>query len=1215
VKSRSLIFLAASLFFLLTGSVTAYFSFQLTTPEAFVSKIEDLLSKEVERVDKETKFLLQQLKEEKSIDLITTSDRIYLLYDRGELLFWSNNRFIPARQTVNDAFTVKLLKTATGDYLAKKWKVDESKFLVSIIPLHWEFKIRNNYLSSYWNETIFPQGNVKLDEPNGTGLPVCIQEKCILKISFLDTSLQFHEFIRWVSLALFFLALLSFVLLFYSALENLKNRSAESGLMWHFIFLLPLRILLVIINFPNRLIETDLFDPQNFASSNYNASLGDLILNELLLLAICYYLFRNYTRFKLLRSVFNKPAGLFLFNVLCSLCVLFAALFPFVVIQTLYNNSSIPLDISQSISFDPLRIVVYVAILMAWGCAFLFSHVFIRLLISNTKQLNFWLSLLTGILLFVAINELTAQVYLSSLLVACFYFLIVSILELYSSLRRLTYLTFVYLFITVFCFSINGCYAIYHFNEREKIENQFRFANNFLIDRDYFSEYLLNEVSMKIQRDAFIRSRMSSPFLGKDIVRQKIRQIFLPTYFNKYDVEIFLFNATGEPYDNRSVSSFSQLISLYDKEAFRTDYKEVHYINSPSSDVTQKYLVIAPINRFNAIAGYAVVELSLKKIIPESVYPELLVDNRYQQFYKTQDLSYAVFSNKNIVFSAGDFNYEGAFNFEWLGNAMLYKSGIKESGYVHIAQEDELGRAAVVSAKNPSPLQILSNFSFLLVLGLAVILLLILSEGLFGYVRGNKLFFSTRIQLFLNISFFLPLIIVSVTTLGLTGKSSKEQLDEEYISKSKSVGTQIVGRLDDFIRYDNENQIDFENQLTDLAKLTNLDANVYNPHGILTATSQPLIFENNLLSPFINPVALKKIVRGENLFIEKEEVGSLQYFVSYASLKSPQSGKLIGILGIPFFQSVHSLEKIRITIFTNILNIFAAIFIVLLLLSFFVSEWLTFPLRFITQTLKKTSLVDTNQPLVWRADDEIGLMVKEYNKMLYKLGESKAELEQTQRERAWREIAQQVAHEIKNPLTPMKLTLQQMVRAIQSGTTQPEKTEKSLASLLEQVDTLSDIASSFSTFAKMPEPVIQRLELVSLVQRIVNLHKQTHEIVFRPTQKEVFVLGDEQLLGRSFSNIILNAIQSERPGILLTVNISLEKVGDRCIMKIKDNGKGIPAAIADQIFVPHFTTKKSGSGLGLAIVKKGIEQLQGRIWFDTTVGMGTIFYIELPVAQ
>jgi nitrogen fixation/metabolism regulation signal transduction histidine kinase len=235
--------------------------------------------------------------------------------------------------------------------------------------------------------------------------------------------------------------------------------------------------------------------------------------------------------------------------------------------------------------------------------------------------------------------------------------------------------------------------------------------------------------------------------------------------------------------------------------------------------------------------------------------------------------------------------------------------------------------------------------------------------------------------------------------------------------------------------------------------------------------------------------------------------------------------------------------------------------------------------------------------------------------MLFKLSESKAELEQTQRERTWREIAQQVAHEIKNPLTPMKLTLQQLQRSVQAETNTPEKTEKAIFSLLTQVDSLNDIASSFSTFAKMPEPVIQRLELVSLVRRIVLLHSQSGDLVFTTALKEAFIQGDEQLLGRTFSNIILNAFQSAIPGRHQQLKIALERKESKFLLTFQDKGKGIDSHIAERIFLSHFSTKKSGSGLGLAIAKQAIEQMDGRIWFDTVAGQGTTFFIELPVSK
>jgi two-component system nitrogen regulation sensor histidine kinase NtrY len=592
-----------------------------------------------------------------------------------------------------------------------------------------------------------------------------------------------------------------------------------------------------------------------------------------------------------------------------------------------------------------------------------------------------------------------------------------------------------------------------------------------------------------------------------------------------------------------------------------------------------------------------------------------LVDKSAQQFYHTHDISYAVFSDTEILFSSGNYNYEHSFDRQWLGIPELYSKSITANGYVHIAQEDENARIAVVSSLQPSNMYSLANFSFLLVLGLAIILVFLLVQGVANYIRGEKLYFSARIQLLLNLAFFLPLILVSVTTLNLTNHSSQNQLNEEYLSRAQTFSGQLSSHLDDYLNGDQESVLSFENQLTDLAKLTNLDANVYSAKGQLLATSQPQIFENSLVSTYVNSKALNKIINGENVVIETEKIGKLEYYVSYASLKAPLTGKLIGILAIPFFQSAHSMEKVQINILANILNIFALIFIALVILSYFVSLWLTFPLKFITQSLQRTSLTKVNQPLKWKADDEIGLMVKEYNQMLYKLSESKAELEQNQRERTWREIAQQVAHEIKNPLTPMKLTLQQLQRSVETNTNTAEKTGKAVSTLLNQVDSLNDIASSFSTFAKMPEPVIQKLELVSVIRRIVLLHSQSGDLSFNSLVKEAFVLGDEQLLGRTFSNIILNAFQATRPGQPQELRINLELREGKYVLTFKDNGKGIEPQVAERIFLSHFSTKKSGSGLGLAIAKQAIEQMQGKIWFDTTVGKGTTFYIELPAIK
>jgi two-component system nitrogen regulation sensor histidine kinase NtrY len=481
---------------------------------------------------------------------------------------------------------------------------------------------------------------------------------------------------------------------------------------------------------------------------------------------------------------------------------------------------------------------------------------------------------------------------------------------------------------------------------------------------------------------------------------------------------------------------------------------------------------------------------------------------------------------------------------------------------------------------------------------------------LLDFIRHERLTMAARIQLVLNLSFFIPLIAVSVITLGLTARSTQEQLNAEYLAKSRNFTSSIIAALSETPV---NKGISAEQSFIELASTMSLDANIFTAGGKLEMTTQSLIFDNSLMAPYVNPAALARIHKDERFFIINEQVGKLSFFVVYSALHSPIDGRLVGIAAIPFFRSAHLLEKMQIAVLANILSIFTAIFMVLLLVSYRVSIWLTFPLRMIARKLGRTSLTNSNQPLEWQSDDEIGLMVKEYNQMLSTLSENKKELERTQRERAWREIAQQVAHEIKNPLTPMKLALQKLERLSDDDPDKFEKIQKAVASVLSQVDTLDGVASSFSAFAKMPEPVMRKVEMTGLLRRTITLHSQAAPIDFSCDAETVYVMADEQLLGRIFSNIVLNSIQAQRENVPVHVGVSVELTDSRCRVSVTDNGAGIEESFRDKVFLPHFSTKKSGSGLGLAIARQGIEQMGGTIWFETTPGSGTTFFFELPL--
>jgi nitrogen fixation/metabolism regulation signal transduction histidine kinase len=285
--------------------------------------------------------------------------------------------------------------------------------------------------------------------------------------------------------------------------------------------------------------------------------------------------------------------------------------------------------------------------------------------------------------------------------------------------------------------------------------------------------------------------------------------------------------------------------------------------------------------------------------------------------------------------------------------------------------------------------------------------------------------------------------------------------------------------------------------------------------------------------------------------------------------------------------------------------------------SYFASKSLTYPLKFITQKIKKTSLSAYNEPLVWKSNDEIGLLVGEYNRMLENLEQSKKALSQNEKESAWREMAKQVAHEIKNPLTPMKLTLQHLQRLLsQKDETHLQTVDRSINTLLQQIETLSDIATSFSSFAKMPVPKQEPFELISVLKRTVTLfHNESEaDVQFSHDQTSILVEGDQQLMGRIFANLIINGIQSvpstRKPEIKIKVDY---QVSAKVRISIIDNGEGIDKAIQDKIFVPNFSTKYAGSGIGLAIAKRGIEQAGGTIDFNSVKGEGTTFIVDLPI--
>ncbi len=267
--------------------------------------------------------------------------------------------------------------------------------------------------------------------------------------------------------------------------------------------------------------------------------------------------------------------------------------------------------------------------------------------------------------------------------------------------------------------------------------------------------------------------------------------------------------------------------------------------------------------------------------------------------------------------------------------------------------------------------------------------------------------------------------------------------------------------------------------------------------------------------------------------------------------------------------------------------------------------------------MQNTDLQNTNRPINWKAKDEIGLLVNGYNAMLEKIELGKMEISKQEKQSAWQDIARQVAHEIKNPLTPMKLNLQFLNNSIEkSEGKSKEILEKNIKNLLYNIENITEIVDSFSDYARMPLPKLVKVDLVKTLELAYLNFKNTEGIALNLNLKlkNAYVQGDEKVLFQIFNNLIINALQSVKIGSMPDIRIELKKVAQKYIFSFVDNGTGISEELQKKVFLPNFSTKKEGSGVGLSLAKWGIENMNGKIWFETEINKGTCFFIELDEA-
>jgi signal transduction histidine kinase len=402
----------------------------------------------------------------------------------------------------------------------------------------------------------------------------------------------------------------------------------------------------------------------------------------------------------------------------------------------------------------------------------------------------------------------------------------------------------------------------------------------------------------------------------------------------------------------------------------------------------------------------------------------------------------------------------------------------------------------------------------------------------------------------------------------------------------------------------------------DLSNYYSSDINVYDQQGRLLVSSNDRIYDQNIMGSLMNPGAFRELQSQKiSGFIREEKLGDLTYISAYYTIFDNDLN-VKGYLNLPYFTNRQDLFREISDYATTIINLFALVFAIAALVAYVIAHRITEPLNLIRLQMGLVKLGARNAPIEWNHNDEIGLLIAEYNKMINELEVSSNKLAEGERQGAWREMAKQVAHEIKNPLTPMKLSLQHLQYAIErKDPNLDDKYKKTTDLLIKQIDSLSKMAEEFSAFAKMPEARLEEVSLAVLIDETVQLFskEQDFSIHYTPISNELKVQVDPHQMTRVFTNIFKNATQAipDNTKGLLRVSGQVEK--GNIVLRFEDNGKGIPDALAPHIFSPNFSTKNSGMGLGLAMSKKIVEQFGGKISFQSAEGKGTTFFITLPL--
>ena len=1149
-------------------------------------------------------------------------------YNRDTLMYWNTNKVIGTySDTSVNRFTVVHNEKGVFIQTCSLFAGAQSGFkLVFLFPLLITYPLENEYLKSHFAASDYVPAKTKIlwDTLQQGTFAIKLQSgKAICNLKFNAAEMESWEPDRLFALLLA-AALLTGVFWIQLIVVRLTAFSKfRVGLPATMAIVILIRLLLNHFGLPFNLDALAFFSPKLFNAGIYGSSLGDLFINILLILWVIIF-FTRHTPYKSFFEGDKRPGTKMRYLLSIGMAVLPALMaFRFSdVVRSLVMHSGISFDVSHFYAIDVNSILGLLAIGSMTGLVCMVIYlVNVQLNELLGRKARKYILMVLVICIIRLLNGNIGDIYLWLLAawILVFAFLLdVRNFTLVSDLFE-PHMIFWAVFICGFCTGVIG-----YFNQLKERADRCTFVEQRLSPhRDTLMENYFDRMAPVMMKDKIVRSFFDDPGPGtRKLLNQRLETQYLTGALNGYQSRIYVFNEVGEPMFNKDTTNFSFLTNEKN-ESVATGSDNLFYKESILD--RHYYLASLPVYDDSELhcIGYLFIDLDLKKRITETVYPELLQPPGNMAGPADNEYAYAIYINDKLVTQTNDYPFTLTLKNDTLKNGRYayYENGRISELHYKIADK----RTAVVVHYHSEWLESITLFSYLFGIQVLLAIVILVYRLFFSYFTGTIFkvrFLNLRRRVhfsMLAVIFVSFIIIGSVTILFFTvaykSSNSKKlqsamqvvkQSVQEYLKPENAFAT-------DFIFDSVSRSTRFKYFITNIANSQKIDINIFDDHGTLFSSSQDEIYEKGLISRKIRPDAFFKLNNmGKSLVIQEERVAGLSYLSAYQPLRN-EEGVTLGYLGVPFFSSERDLNFQISNIVVTLINLYAFIFLVSGIITVVITRWIVRTFNIITRQFELLNL-EQNERLMWPYDDEIGKLVDEYNKMVQKVEANAVLLAKSERESAWREMARQVAHEIKNPLTPMKLNIQYLQQAVRNNSPNLKQlADRVSESVVEQIDNLSYIASEFSNFAKMPEARPEELDLCVLLASAGELYQNTEhlELTLQLPQEQVIVVADKSQLLRVFTNLLENAKQAIPDGKMGRISIAVEKADTFVTVSITDNGVGIAREAASRIFEPYFTTKTSGTGLGLAMTKKIIELWQGEIGFESESGQGTTFFVKL----